>query len=455
MTNSKPKKRDMPSREDFFEEICFKGSQDIREVLKITEESYGFVHHRNIQKSRNYFLYGAMNEVEKVGIVILNGRELLEGEDIVLEDRVSKNIILAIQEEQYLWIRKMTELLAELILFKNTNEDPYYQHYMLVRELKELNAARRNAKEAYGCDIQNYSMQAKMLREEIADLEATKVDIQKCWYLSSKKGIATSGTKGRLAPLDKRIKAAFDLATPDQIIALGTSYGEGYSNFSDAMHFSPITRRERTVSPEILRVNTSGLSILAANIIIQSRSLLKDRRKKGYAAFLNKVFKESDQAKGALKRKLNPSIKKGDFVNAQGDLAEVTKVMKGKYGFRSFRVRFLLKEDTQTAGKGKAKTVWTHKNPKFEEYPSMWVRKLYSGKDLVESVRKEILKNTPDADVSSKRIMPFVRDSIKHMWENVGLKESVHGKKEEALEKMGQEIERIKKAVPGEEEKTT
>ncbi len=443
-----PKKKDQrEGRFQFLVDICIKGSEDLIKILNIDEDQYNLVHHRMVAKSRNYFLYAAMNEVERSGMSLLRTDEFMDGKEILVTDRQTRNILQVVKEEQSLWIRRMTELLTELILFSKTNENSYYRHYMLVKELKSLKDIIKNAKVAYGCEIQNYKRQLENITQEIIDLEASKVDIQKCWYLatSGKKG-RVSGVKGKLSTLDERINGAFELASPDQVIALGTSFEEGYGNLSSAMHFNPTAGNRHDISSQAIQVNISGIGILAANIIIQARFLLKDRRrKKGFAVFITKIFKASNEAQIALDRHTKPDIKKGDFVDAQGELAEVTKIMKGKYGFRSFHLKFLLKEDTEVAGSGELKTIWTHQNPEFEEYPAMWIRKLYSKKVIANGIKAELLKHDSKANVRTQRLTPFIRESVIHLWKNAGLKESVHGKRDQALEKMKEELERLKK----------
>ncbi|MDD5396595.1 MAG: hypothetical protein PHW24_00880 [Candidatus Moranbacteria bacterium] len=438
------------TRPEFFIEVCMKGSADLRKILKIDESQYNFIHHRGVTKSQSYFLYSAMNEVEKAGISIMQAEEFIgnDGKEIDENDRLTKNIIQSIQDEQFLKIRKMTELLTELVLFSKINTDVYYRHYMLIKELKSLKDTIKNAKNAYGCHIQNYQKQLEDIMQEISSLETSPVDISKCWYLANGKKGRVTGIKGVLSSFEERINTAFGIANPNQIIALGTSFEEGYGNFSNAVHFNAVVGAHvSNVSLQGIRANMSGMGILAANIIIQARILFGDRRRSGYASFLSKIFRNSNQAEVALNKHTKPNIQKGDFVNAQGELAEVLKIMKGKYGFRSFRVRFLLKEDTEVAGKGDRKTVWTHKNPEFEEYPAMWVRKLYSRKEILDSIKKEILKHDSNANIRTQKLVPFIRKSVIHMWENVGLKESVHGKKEQALEKVEQERERIRRSI--------
>lgn len=432
-------------RIEFYLDVCLKGTNDLRPVLKIDDNLYNSLHHRAVGASRSYFLYGALDEIEKAGTSLLRVAGFLDEQNPKLGDRISKNIIEAIQEEQTLWIRKLEEILTEVILFSKINEDAYYRHYMLVKELKSLKDAVTNSKDAYGCYIQNYQKQLDDISQEITGLEASKIDIQRCWYLAERKNKGrVSGIKGKLSSLSERINAAFLLATAEQIIALGISFDEGYESFSGAMHFNAITTRSHEVSVDIVQSNIAGIGVISANILIQVRKLLKDQRRKGYVAFLAKGFKNNDYAKELVAKRTRPNIKKGDMVNAQGELAEVTKVMKGRYGFRSFRVKFLLKQDTEVAGSGEHKTVWTHHNPDFEEYPAMWVRKLYSRDDLLSELRRGILEYDPEADVRTQTLTPHLRESIIHLWQNVGLKESVRGQRAAAAEKIQEEAARIK-----------
>jgi hypothetical protein len=55
--------------------------------------------------------------------------------DDELGRRLIRNSFSVVQREQALHIRRLTEVLVDLINFSQTNLDPYYDHHLLYEEL--------------------------------------------------------------------------------------------------------------------------------------------------------------------------------------------------------------------------------------------------------------------------------------------------------------------------------
>ena len=168
-------------QKDFFIDVCIKGSNDLRKIIRTDEEIYN-IYPGYSGYSKEYYIYLVLNELEKVGTTLMRIYEFIsEGE--ADESRASRNILEAQLDETFLWLRKLTEILVELILFEKINSNDYFKHYILVYELRSLNNTISNAKSAYACTIQNYAKQVVDLKVEIDKLESQTVDCQKCWYL--------------------------------------------------------------------------------------------------------------------------------------------------------------------------------------------------------------------------------------------------------------------------------
>jgi hypothetical protein len=435
-------------QQDFFIDVCIRGAADLRKALKITDEEYLRTYHLVTPHPRDFFVFGGINEIEKAGISLMGAKEFLsDGEDQMDDTRMTQNIVSSMLESLMLWERKLTEVLTEMILFSETNSDDYYRHYILVKDLKSLKATVSSELIAYGCVTQNYQSQIDERIEKITALETDgRVDVNKCWWLvqDKKKQTRVTGSKAILSGLDDRINQAFSIATQSQIAALGLSTEEGYGNYSLGAHFNPISTRPSNISLNAVHSAICHTGLLAGHVIAQSRKLLGDERPDGYAAFVAEGMKDGDEIKTLLNDRIKPDINVGDYILAQRDLARVEEVKVGAHGFRSFKLRYLLEEDTEIAGSGDKTTVWTHKNPEFEEYPAMWVRKIYDRQEIVDKVRAEILKVDSNADVSDEKLNPLIDLSVIELWSNVGLKENMHGKRSEAIEKMKKEVERIK-----------
>ncbi len=92
--------------------------------------------------SRDYFVYAALDEVQKAAIALLQWTEVLEGDhdDPSSDDPEGRVILASVRDDQRLRIRKLVELLVDAICFSESNEPPYYRHYLLLRDLRERRA---------------------------------------------------------------------------------------------------------------------------------------------------------------------------------------------------------------------------------------------------------------------------------------------------------------------------
>jgi hypothetical protein len=60
------------NRNDFFISISLKGAKQLREYLKIDENSYRYVASTAHTNARDYYIYGVLDEIEKAGMVLMN-----------------------------------------------------------------------------------------------------------------------------------------------------------------------------------------------------------------------------------------------------------------------------------------------------------------------------------------------------------------------------------------------
>lgn len=406
-------------------DICIKGTKSIRDALKISEDHYLMISPLGTSSPRDYYLYAAMDEVEKAGMALMTNAEMLSSDPVKEDDRISRNLYQQTIDGQMLWLRKMAEVLAELILFSTTNSEEYYKHYIYVRELVRVRAAISDSETTYGSAPKNYKEQEVRLSSQIVELEQKSVDIKKCWYLKSGK----NGTeKQQLSSYAERFKNAFSIASEQQIVAMGISYHSGYGNFSDHIHFSIGRPHSRQELDKSVKRNLAGIGIIAANIIIQSSSLLGDTQVTGYATFLSKAFNSGSTHVPELgSRLVKPEIKVNDYAIANGDLVQIMEVIEGKHGFRSFKVKYLLPTDTVLAGSGDKKTVWTHQNPEYEHFRASMVGKLFDFDEELSKAKSLILADDSSADIDDEKMTVLLSKSVVEVW-NAGLREEMHAR---------------------------
>lgn len=90
-----------------------------------------------------------------------------------------------------------------------------------------------------------------------------------------------------------------------------------------------------------LDASAMRVTMLAAEVVIGAMDAMSMHNKKGWLGNLAKTNKANTYPATLIAKLTKPGIEKGDFVLAYGDLAEVVKVNKTKFGYRSFRVKYL------------------------------------------------------------------------------------------------------------------
>lgn len=138
MSNEKSKKI---LEKDFTATICLTVETEIRKELK---KKYNYKDDdfnnglKNIipQNPKLFYCYWILNEIEKAGTSIVRVKKITDsGELNQIDDKNHRhrNIVNAILDEQNMWIRKLNEILNELIFFSYIKNDLYFEHYLLTQ----------------------------------------------------------------------------------------------------------------------------------------------------------------------------------------------------------------------------------------------------------------------------------------------------------------------------------
>lgn len=408
-------------KRDFFLDICLKGANDMRKILNMDDNSYLRVFFRAHQDARRYYIYGVLDELEKAGVSLMGYSEVLKDTSGDTHDRVSRNVTSSIVDQEMVWVRKLTEILANLILFTTTNTQDHYRHILLVSHLDDLKKVLADTREFFSKENLNHKYQKDETIKDIQQLE-TKMQLGSCWYLANKKGGGKhSGDKGLLVSFKEKLQEAYIISTPDQKLTLGTTYGNTYGRSSQSLHPN-LLQPDPDIGVKDIEIGISQIGILSAHILIVCRKLLGDRRRKGMVAQLARVFKKNKYPDQLMKSRVNPAIKKGDFVITYGDIGEVIKIYKSKYGYRSFKVRYL----------------GTPPLPSIpvDTFPAMFVKKVYDRKTIANQVKQKLNETTPDLKISNRQVAESLRKTMTDMWEKLGFKERYYGRPDLANKKI-------------------
>lgn len=426
-----PSKSEEKKKHDAFLDIPIKGAAQLRKKLKWSYNSYHFMYGPSASDPKGYYLFGVLNEVEKTGMSMMQASDFIvesRANDVPdgLDDegqRIADNVLQSRIDELTLWERKMTEIMIDLVGFRGTNSKDYYQHYLVLHELASLRRTQADIKEYYGAVNANYAHQEADLVQR-ADNLAQNLDPQKCWYAVVKKGRITHSLK----TFGDKFKAVFPKMKVGQKAILRTHH-VSFGSQSKSLH-PDSSAGSRNLKLDDVNSHLGRVGLLTLHVVVAAKDLMQIHNTKGFLKMCADLVKKNDYPIELHTKKTKPDIEVGDFVVVGGDLAQVTKVIRSKYGYRSFRVNYLDKPPLPTTPQ--------------DEFIGELVYLLYKRKPLVDQTIGLILEQKPNTKPTVRQINAGMRESVMHLW-SIGMKEIVLGNPDAGYKKMGEYLEEQKK----------
>jgi len=405
---------------EYFIDICIKGAKQLRDYLSIDENGYRFVASTGHSNSKQYYIYGVLDEIERAGIFLIDLRDFMKDDSNPEKKdpemlRITRNIYKSRVDQACLWSRKLSEIFLEVLLFKVTNKEPYYKHYLLVNKLDRVNKLLEDFKKYHGCESENLKFQKNELENEILALTPS-LDGKKVWCVSSTKDGEMSNKR------ESRFKILYDSALPlmskDQVLLVGESYMQ-FSELSKSLHPDFIDPDYR-INMRSIDAYFGQIAILSGHILTRIKVLM-NKKTRGFMGQLSKVLKESSRTNPIFKKK---KIKNGDYVLAYSDLAKVVKIKKSKYGNITYRVRFLEREPLPGIAE--------------DEFPARYVQLYSENKPLLDSVIKVIREETPNLKYKISELQNSMDKTIVHFWDELGDKHRVFGRPDLQMKKINE-----------------
>jgi hypothetical protein len=402
--------------------LLIQGAREIRERLKLDEEYYVSVSPTASPYGRAYYLYGVLDQIERACFAHSRMDEtaekgLLSAPDSDIGRRLRRNLLHTVHAEGALWVRKLTEVLIELVHFTRTNEDPYYRHYLLKQVIEDYERANTDYGRYFSEASGNIAYMLDMFRTTATKVES-QLDVARCWYLQATK----RGRGPKLANFRELLDSALPDATKPEKLALGLSYQSAYSRPSKSIHWSIGPVEPRVDESSIATLQTQVL-ILAIHVVLRCRKLTGLRTRQGPTAQLAAAFRRNRLPAELYDRATARRVSKGDFVVVQDTLAEVVGVRRSPFGYKSYRVRFLERPPLPSITED-----W---------YPAAQIRVLLRSQDLRADVR-ETLGDAGVQHVPSRLPAEAVRKSVIENWTAAGLKEHVLGDPEAAKARLAE-----------------
>jgi len=398
---------DNQSVHDYLQHLLIAGANEIRERLRFNEDTYDRFGRLYNQRGRDYYIYAVLDEIEQLGISLLESKEFFdEPPESVPPDehgrRITRNVLETVKRSQSLSARRLIEILTELINFSHCNSNAYFDHYLLYKELFQYKQRKADFETYFNIASSNAQTAIDLLKSALEDGERN-LQIDKCWYLKRPKGGSPQPSgKAELLPFQSTFNQALLLATRSERAVIGFHYGDAFREPSRAIHLS-IGGVQRTVSFSLLNARRGQIVILALHCLLRCRRIVGMRSRTGCGAQIARVLTNSEMSRRMYRHITRSEIARGDFVAVFDRLAEVVAVKKSRYGYRSFKVRYL---STPLAGE------------KEDWFPALNLTKVATGKKIQKEVI-QLLRSLGATPPSPKRIRQAMRESVLGLWQRL------------------------------------
>lgn len=381
-----------------------RGAKELREKINLTEKSFNFMSRAFNSRGRKHFIYEALNEIEQLAIALMDFSESLAEEPQPQkkdddEARILRNTLEFLEREISLQTRRLIELLVFLINFSQTNTNEYFDHYLLYQELHQRKKRNRDYKVYYGSENLNNNAVIDLIKQCITSGE-TKIDLNKCWYLAGNSPKPDGNSN--LENFDTCFKKAIGLATESEKIALRFTYNQSYGVSSQSIHLG-IGRIKSQISFEGLRASAFSLYKLGTHCLFRCRTLLGLKNRIGVLPKMLKAERDADKMmKQMYNRYVKPEIKKGDFVRVGDSLFEVLGSVRGEFGYRSFKLKFLTRPNIPEIP--------------IEWFPAYEVIKIEDGKKMRDRVIDLLTINGEKPIIDPRILRRSMRESVTKTW---------------------------------------
>lgn len=293
------------------------------------------------EDAKKLFLYGVCKEVLKVCIGLIGDQDILQEFPSEEPDRMIKVMTGSVIDAQTYRVRKMVELLSLLILFdRNTKRDEEYRIYLSAENMDLKLTQQEDFRDLYEKRIISNTQHSidDFVGRIQRDMQTLRVN--EIWFLDKDK---LKKQKPTIFKSKKKLYlTALLVANADERLALGISYGRGYSRASQSVHPLLGSHDYGKDENDIKRIiaNFSHLSIICMHIMHLAHKIAGIDDPGGLAKIMGENFEKSEasQAISGLKKE----FELGDVVlTAWSDLAEIVEEHTSKYGYKAYKIKYL------------------------------------------------------------------------------------------------------------------
>lgn len=317
---------------DFGVGRCLRVVKDIDEKIGLPDGIFVDAKDTNKFPAKSWFLRQALYHVEKVicALMLSKVNYNFAGE---LDKWIKYLDVELMRRDQIgLQIRKLREVLVRLILFKQTNDELFYHHYILIEEVRRKKNVVQYNESYFGVKNKHLMAQERELETALRTIER-KLNYSDVWYEQKNK----NGVGARRILLEKDLlDAALSEVSDGDKIALGYFYGT-YMLESSKIHASFGVSANQHREGENEANNTFILS-LVQRVLIGIAELL--RMDSSVAVSDIQEHYRLLMSKQHSKERMMRQVKRGDVVAVFTHLGIVRDIKENPLGYRSFLVDF-------------------------------------------------------------------------------------------------------------------
>ena len=336
VNSAKPGDPDAYSKEaiEFFISQPLKLSDRFMKKIYADDQFYRQARYAFVADAKQLFLYGCARQVKKACI------SLAQREDFVTEvpkeedgnETLGREIIESVSDEQNLWIRKLIEILVNLINFKNMNINEAYRIFLSAENLDLFLGKQKDFRDFYGFTSGNVHSSVQDYRERIHN-DLKSLGMEKIWFLDGRK--LNGDYPSVFASILSRYKSALPVASDDEKLVLGATYHHVFSMASLSAHAS-IGSLPIRISFQSTRSNVAHISILSQHIMSLANHLMGFEESESIEKLMTLGSNAPD-----LMKKYKRRFDVADLVLAYGDLAEVLELKESPFGYTSYKIKYL------------------------------------------------------------------------------------------------------------------
>jgi len=377
---------------EMIQSLIMKHSYGIRDALIIKYDVKPYDH----KPVKEYYVATVLDEVIRFCTSLIRWEDdFKDGFDEKIEKTHLGNLIIqALNNEFNMYYRKFIEALINLTLWKQLNDDLYYEYYYLLDEYENLNYKKSDLNEFYGIVPTETENMITDVENKIVQI-FSKIDESKCFFITqnprNRVNIQGINIIVRSSSMKDRLKKALLNASLLEKLLLGLSY-ERYSDSSEKIHLIS----HSSMFDHNLLLNMLDFTFVMMNSIVSSCANILGLSDIEQISSMDNILSKLSISRGWYTTLFEDIYDIDDYVyNDNGVLGRVIDKTVSPYGYRSYKVLHLSEKPNAV---------------EEEQYPAHYIKRIQPKEKLLQMVFetlpefKQEYDNNPDETFLAKSL---------------------------------------------------